>query len=371
MAAGDFRPSKRGWLAVKEEVTYGVDPVIDPVTDTLYAEEPEANQETEALERTGEAPRRPGWGSVDGAETNTLNFTTEIRGLQVVDAASRPHEHTAWRIVGASDPSFVTTGTVNTLRYTILDANFGSVTAHKYEEIQDPGNGTYQQLLGVRGTGTFPKEHNQRVMLQVEAMGKEWSTVDYSGIATDDLDWDDTNDECRNPFVFRDVTAILSTLDGLTVYQGGLLTAEAPLEMNPEIHRVANSSGGIVRIYQRPEAGMQHTIQVEAVPKADFDPYALRQARTVLKYVERIYATDGPAGRDWIDFVSYLKIATVTKDANVDGRRAWTLGVELVWPETTPGNANDPTVITGGSDDAGCSPKSMYEVWYTTDTAIT
>lgn len=373
MAAEDIRPSGRGWLAAGVESTYGVDANPSPTADAIYAEEPEANQETEALERTGEAPRRPGWRSVDGPETNTVGFQTEIRAMSVVDANSRPHEHALLVAIGGpATPGFQTVGTLNILSYPIQDFGYSGVTVDKYEEnINGDGNGTLKKLVGCRGTGEYQKENNQKIMVQSTLTAKSWSVSDYTGIAINDIEWNNSNGVDRLPMVYKAATIVISTMDGLTVYEGGVMSAAAPLEMNPEIHRVANSSSGIERVWLRPDVNMMQTFVVEAIPIADFDPYALRLARTVVKIVERIPAQDSvPVGKDYVEFVSYATIRSITNNANVDGRRAWEFEMEMLWGETTPGDPGDPTVVTGGSNDAATKPNTWFEMRYVTDTSL-
>lgn len=332
---------KRTAVRALDEVTYGVKPALTD-SHARYVENLSVVLGRDSVDRPGLAGGRAGWGSAAGRENPSLSMDVEIVpvsldvGSAVTPVPGRPLHAPFLTALGFG----LDASTANELVWTLLEAGHGSLALEIFRKGDDGVEGELWTALGTLFDGVLRWSQGERYMASLQsgicqALTKADDSTVISPVFTDEgYVATVLTPASRLPLVALGADVVINPTVG-AVFVGDVIDFELRLRNNPTPSRRANGTGSISKVRLVPEGAPELDISIGAVSYAEFDPYALRDARTPMDISVTLEAVDAPSGtRDLHDTECTVIIQDI-EERYEDGRLVWKLKTMTLW--ATPG----------------------------------
>jgi hypothetical protein len=353
--ANESLPSKRGYVWIKTESTYGSDPTLAAGADERYVEDWDSQAKDIMAERTGISPYRPGWRPVRVDKNMTFSGAVELTTIDVptTDTTPYPQEDPFLKMCGftrAWSGANAAHSNYDTFTYTLQSQGGESAAIEEYFFDEDHADGIGWQYLGCRADWTIELPAVGRSMLRFNGEAKTGTAL--AGPTPDgSLAYTAT---C--PVVGGTWTVTLTELDGDTAFGGSII--EGTITGNMGLQRQMGQSGSVgpATIKLVPNTGIGFSLLVEQVVDGDWDPTTMLADKDASKTVmtASLKSTDSDTHYIQIDFTCALTDLELVADH--EGRRAWTLNHSGAYPEAS-------------SDGGGLTPAENLTITYVNNTA--
>ena len=346
----------RSYTGVEIESSYATapDPDVTFPGDEVYMEEFTPIFNITDLPNLGESPYRPGFKGSSGKEEYGFTGRVFFAGLDVDDTGSYPNIVDVLRTVGFGTDEGYDAGPPKQLYHELQSFGHASTSWAHRQEIQGGKAGELWLYRGCRGTGKIMLPRADRISVDVDVRAKSLTRSPYTVGSQPALLYADSLGEIRAPLVNKGVTADIVTLEGSpNTYAGKFIQGEIDLNMGFEIPTDSEDANGIDEVILVPKGPILGNLVIQAVPKADFDPWALKKASTPLHVKLSVPTPDGATQVVVFDF--YCRFSGVPAVAWDEGRWVWTIPFEGLYPEA---GRNDDTVL------AGRTPANNLRIYY-------
>lgn len=164
-----------GYVLVKAESSYGVDPTTAVPNNLLYVDEATIDAQDTVIRRQGMSPYASGFRPVAGPADVQVSITRELTLLTLSAGTERPPESPLLLACGFTVASSTPTNNV-LLTYTARSFGAtGSVTVEIKTHNQANDDGWEHQARGVRGDWTITLDPAARWTLSMAGMGSDYS----------------------------------------------------------------------------------------------------------------------------------------------------------------------------------------------------
>lgn len=260
-----------GYLKIKVESSYGVDPTLAVPTNLLYVDAASIEAAPEVIQREGMSPYARGFRPVKGADNVTVSLTCELTLTTIATGTDRPVEDPVLRACGFTA---VASSPTNNEVVVYTARSFGatdSVTIEIDEHNQSNDDGVEHQARGVRGDWTIRLNPAERWTLEMSGMGSAYAHTRLNTARNTAVDY-----ALPVPSVSGGAACSVERLD----------TDGSTLETYPAAGRVvslevtgnngAQLQRGVCgqRVDFVPSTGPTGTLVVEVVDLDAFDPWA-------------------------------------------------------------------------------------------------
>ena len=345
--ANEILPTNRGYILIKAESTYGVDPT-HAITDARRIVNWEGQAKAIMEPRTALAPFRGGLRMIKTAQENTFSGEAPLTIFNVPTSDSTsPQEDPALIMCGFT--RVWDTGPPDTITYTCRSQGHGSVAIEEYFFDDAHADGIAWQFLGCRADWSVDFAPSATTMLKFTGEAKTGTQLAGDHTPDGALTYTEDCDIVGDTWVVT-----LTELEGDTSFGGAVI--EGALAGNMELKRQPGMTGtvGPARIVLNPQAGVSLSLLVDQVTDGDWDP-TLQQADC-----------DGSAGMMLVTLVSTntnlvtfsltCSLSELELIGDQDGRRAWRLNHTGAWPEAS-------------ADGGGLKPADNLTITYANDEA--
>lgn len=260
-----------GYVAVKIESSYGVDPTVAIPANLLYVDEATIDAQKQVIKREGMSPYAAGFRPVAGVDEVAVSLTRELTLLSLSVGTERPPEDPILRACG-----FVAVGSAptNNLLVTYTARSFGatsSITVEFKEHNQANDDGWEHQARGVRGDWTITLDPAARWMIAMAGIGSAYAHTRLNAARETAVDY---NGLLPVPSVSGAATCVITRINS-----GGTVNTYPATGRVVSLSVQGNNGAQIQRgtCGQRvdfvPSTGPSGTLVVEVVDQDQFDPW--------------------------------------------------------------------------------------------------
>lgn len=342
----------QGYVVVKAESSYGVDPTTVIPTNLIYVDSAEIEGAAVVIQREGMSPYQGGFKPVAGPDDVTVTLETEIPLLTLSTGSE----------VSAIDPLLLAAGftaatstPTNRKRRTYTARSFGatgSVAVEIFEHVAANDDGWKHQALGVRFDWTIRLDPAARWVLALTGAAASYSRTATGAARSTSVDY-----ALATPVVSGAATCsivrVKSGTDQTYPAAGRVVSLEVSGNNGAQIQR------GICgqRVDFAPSTPITGTLVVEAVDADDFDPWAAIEAGDLIEIA--IGSPSGPYGGtasgDSVAIAWTAYVESVTRAAD-SGAKTWSLSLFGGYPQDS-------------SDGGGLKPADTFTLYQDTYTA--
>lgn len=324
-----------GYVAVKIESSYGVDPTIAIPANLLYIDEATIDAQDTVIRRQGMSPFEGGFRPVAGPADVQVSLSRELTLLDVSVGTERPPEDPILRACGFTVAESAPT---NNKLVTYTARSFGatgSITVEIKTHNQANDDGWEHQARGVRGDWTITLDPAARWMIAMAGFGSAYAHTRLNAARETAVDYG----ALPAPSVSGAATCVITRVDhagdDVTSYPATGRVVSLSVTGNNGAQLQQGTCGQ--RVDFVPGDGPSGTIVVEVVDQDQFDPWgAITEGDLIEITISSPAAQAGnTATGNYHRLVWSCYVESVSSGADA-GAQTWSLSLFNAYPDNAP-----------------------------------